>query len=1520
MGRRERRLGVVQRRLWQAQRVRDAWPLLLPATLAAARDLAAMLRDDDGDLQARDLLGWLHWHRFQALPEDRNVTDLYTAIDMFTPIFVAGLTDWPAPLAQGLAYRAATTASGLLDQAFGSGDGRAASAAVLLWQRIVDATPASGQGRAEMLSKLGVALRLRYDSQRAPADLDAAIKAARQAVDITPTQEPDRAKYLYFLGSALQARFANKGVWADLDAAIEAGREAVAMTPADGLLRTEMLTSLGKARQAWSALTRERVDPAAGERGERVAAARARLRRIDTAQDPSSALEPAALVEANDLARLLDGDAADAGDLEVRYLLGWLAWHRHRALPEQQAQQDLSTAISMFTECFFPGFPDPLPEPLLPVLADLKAPSTWTLLDMLLDSFGDPVLLFTAHQWQYIVAATPGDHPDWAERISRLDELGTSLKARFDQLGESADLDAAIGILDQAVSAVPTHHPGRPGMLGNLAVALGARFERFGRRADLDAVISADQQAASATAIDDPDHARMLSNLATALLARAGRTGNDADLRAAITTIEQALATCRADHPDRIGMVGNLGVVLQARFKRFGDWADLDAAIAALEHSVGATPEDHPDRAAHLNNLGNALHTRFGRSGDRAELDAAITALEHAVAATSDGQPDEAMYLSNLGAALDTRSTRFGDWADLDAAITALEHAVGATPEDHPDRAARLSNLGNALHARFRRFGDLADLDAAIAALEHAVGATPEDHPDRATYLNNLGNALYTRFGRSGTLADLDAAVKTHERALAATPADHPDRATVLNNLGIELRTRFERAGVPADRDAAVAILNQAVDAAPEDHPDRARALTSLGDALQTRFEGSGDRADLDAALKPLNLTVAAIPADRARRLDGVRKSVRTRFERSGTRTGPDTAIDAYRRALAAFRTDHPDRATTLNNLGYALQARFERMGAPADRDAAVSAFALAAAAESAAPSSRIRAAHAGARLAARSDPGRAAGMLEDAVLLLPVVTPRRLGRGDQLHALSELSGLAADAAAMALTDTALPGGEKAARALRLLEAGRAVLLSQALETRSDLTDLREQHPHLAARFIDLRDLLDQPSDSPAATGTSPIDPAPGAAPSTRPARDRRLPGDDLTALLAQIRGLDGFGSFGLAPTTGDLLAQGAHGPVVTFNVSAYRSDALLLTADGITSLRLPGLTRDALFEHAVAFHEALSAANDARRDTNRIEAQARLREVLGWLWDVAADPVLHALGLHQPPADRAAWPRVWWAPGGLLSLLPIHAAGHHTSPPDPRHRTVLDRVVSSYTPTVGALRHARHRAAATPADGDRALIVAMPTTPGLPGHGELRNVPRELALLQTRLPQSALLIEPGPSGAASGEVAADPPTRVPTKANVLAHLPGCAIAHFACHGYSDSADPSRSLLLLHDHQKDPLNVASLAPVALDHARLAYLSACSTAFTSATRLHDEAIHLTSAFQLAGFPHVIGTLWDVEDEQSLTIADAFYTFLRTPTGALDTNQAAYALHHAVRAARDDRPITPSLWAGHLHAGA
>lgn len=226
-----------------------------------------------------------------------------------------------------------------------------------------------------------------------------------------------------------------------------------------------------------------------------------------------------------------------------------------------------------------------------------------------------------------------------------------------------------------------------------------------------------------------------------------------------------------------------------------------------------------------------------------------------------------------------------------------------------------------------------------------------------------------------------------------------------------------------------------------------------------------------------------------------------------------------------------------------------------------------------------------------------------------------------------------------------------------------------------------------------------------------------------------------------------------------------------------------------------------------------------------------------------------------------------------MLSFLPLHAAGHHHTRTHTTPQTVMDRAISSYTPTIRALIHARRPPAPSPPGTPPALIVSMPTTPGLPGSGPLPHAADEARNIAARIPGAITLTDPDPASPASDQSAA------PTLAAVLTRLATCPIAHFACHGTHDPAEPSRSRLLLHDHQTAPLTVTALTRLRLDHARLAYLSACHTAISA--QLPDETIHLASAFQLAGYPHVIGTLWAINDYIAAKIADTFYASTCAP---------------------------------------
>lgn len=119
--------------------------------------------------------------------------------------------------------------------------------------------------------------------------------------------------------------------------------------------------------------------------------------------------------------------------------------------------------------------------------------------------------------------------------------------------------------------------------------------------------------------------------------------------------------------------------------------------------------------------------------------------------------------------------------------------------------------------------------------------------------------------------------------------------------------------------------------------------------------------------------------------------------------------------------------------------------------------------------------------------------------------------------------------------------------------------------------------------------------------------------------------------------------------------------------------------------------------------------AAGAAADTGDDTAQDQVYSVLGWLWDTITEPVLTHLRLTSGSGQR---PRIWWCPIGVCVALPLHAAGHHTTIPDGSvPATVMDRAISSYTPTIRALECARaDRATSHPSDSS-ALIVAMPTT-----------------------------------------------------------------------------------------------------------------------------------------------------------------------------------------------------------------
>jgi tetratricopeptide (TPR) repeat protein len=1184
-----------------------------------------------------------------------------------------------------------------------------------------------------------------------------------------------------------------------------------------------------------------------------------RLARISRERSVAAALEPEALVEAHRLARALGPTAP----MDAYISLGYLHWFRHLALPEGQGTQDLHRCVELLVPCFLAEI-EPIPE-LLPNIAVASVGAATGLLNQALDIPNPETIAAVVRLWRRIVAAVPDDYHEGLQVYRSL--LGTALHRSFEFQRDPAVLDASILQFTKAHAAAVASggvNPGNPYGLANL----------YG--------------------------------LAAALLTRYNVYGVDKDLTDAAASLEEAVDAGLAERTDP-EVLFQVGLRLLQHFEQSQTHDRLDSAIKLLRVALDATPPALEATSVRAYALSRSLVARF-------ELTGATRDLEEVIAAARKGLiPDPGGHVAaTLALALVTRFDGGGDPDDVEEAVRLTAPLAERPPHETPARPADMHTRGIALRARYELAGDIDDLNAAVTALRRCIQAQSSPLP---VHLASLGQTLRHRFERTGDESALDEAVELLRHGIEAAVDDRNEAAIYRSSLGLCLLHRHIRTQDPVTLDEAISMLRQALQDLPEKHANRPRFHGNLGNALSRRFEHTKARDDIDEAIIAYGAALGATPLvhQRDRALHEANRGLALifRYELTGQEADLDQAIADLYQASAVTPVDQPEGAVLLGNLGRALTARHAVTGREDDRHEAVSVLTRAAQAPSAPAWWRIQAAKGAARLTAEHDPVLAAELLAGAVALLPELASQSLHRTDQQEQLGNFSRLTDDAVALALTagETTSNGGtgaqDYAVKALRLVETGRAVILGHALNTRSDLTLLRSTHPELADTLADLSERMNTAATS--------------VPPSLRPdtADDRHLLSAEFAATLDAIRSLDGFTSFLQPPESADdLRAEAEQGPVVFFNISSHRCDALLVTGEKVTHLPLPALTQNVLFDMVGTFHEALPRTTaDADRRARR-DAQHTLSEVLRQLWDIAVGPTLDALGFTGPPASGENWPRVWWAPGGILGLLPLHAAGH--PPADGEHRSALERVVSSYIPTLRALRHARRRPAPLNEAG-KALIVAMPFTMGL---SELPYAQAESLVVRDRTPRPVVL-----TGSTSprelAETLRDPanaPAHLPTKARVLKELADTSIVHFACHGAVHGDDPSLSQLFLEDFARDPLNIASLASAHLDHADLAYLSACVTALTGSAKLLNESIHLTTGFQLLGFRQVIGTLWPIQDRMAVEVADSFYRGLTTAPGHLDTDHAAVALHHCVRSLRCRLPNLPLLWAGYIHTGA
>ena len=173
--------------------------------------------------------------------------------------------------------------------------------------------------------------------------------------------------------------------------------------------------------------------------------------------------------------------------------------------------------------------------------------------------------------------------------------------------------------------------------------------------------------------------------------------------------------------------------------------------------------------------------------------------------------------------------------------------------------------------------------------------------------------------------------------------------------------------------------------------------------------------------------------------------------------------------------------------------------------------------------------------------------------------------------------------------------------------------------------------------------------------------------------------------------------------------------------------------------------------------------------------------------------------------------------------------------------------MVSSYTPTIGALISARERNVVIKRADAKILLAGVPR----PFEGEvLDDVIKEMLIIRSAVPAHGII--PLPPDA---DCSINPHAGASTH-DVLSRLPDAAFLHLACHGTQDRENALDSGFLMSDSM---MTVAQLMSLKLPRAFLAFLSACETA-RGDEKQPDQAVHLAATMLFVGFRSVVGTMW------------------------------------------------------------
>ncbi|NBM16220.1 CHAT domain-containing protein [Streptomyces sp. GC420] len=1073
------------------------------------------------------------------------------------------------------------------------------------------------------------------------------------------------------------------------------------------------------------------------------------------------------------------------------------------------------------------------------------------------------------------------------------------------------------------LEGLPRGHPHRVYALDELGRALRQRFGLFPDTALIEEAVERHRAAHRLAPLGDEVVFQV--NLAHALLdAYEARIKDTASLEEAYGLLRSALESGGISQADEPTVLASLATVLDRRWDRYGREEDL---LACVEHhrraAKSAEEQGHPRTALFCANLSDALLDLFSHSSDRAHLAEAVRAADRAMAAAPPGHPDLTAALDSACRVGEQQFEQDGDVAHLRRAEGFAEQACSAPRESQgADRGSLFDVWANVLRTWHGATGEPYLLDRAIAAQREAVKATPPRNMNRAGILANMATTYWRHAKATGDRTFLPEAYDLYRKAISGAPGarsaalHRSNLASMLSEFSDVFATMLSMTEQEV-LDLAVKEEELAADALPMKDAQRRRYTLGIAVQLAVRYDERHRMEDFERAVRLLeeNLQAADTEAEAARYRLGIAWMWRMRALHTLDPSDLTSAETAHRHALDAYR-GVPAQLEVHLKYGLAMVLRFSAEGwivggrpftgaFVARYQEATELYRWCALHADGLVQDRIRRADAWARAAAHlQNWPEALEAYRLAFSLVPLLAPQHLSRPDREQLLTNLDGVAADAAACALSM-----GDPYA-ALEFLESGRGLFLTESLGLREELAKLDTHAPQLGRRFLQLRAEVTASGvgtawsrdGSEAAVEQELMDAELSA---------NRARATELQEVLGALRKVPGLNRFLLPPDARDLVdaSMDATGTVVVINVSGMHCDALIVRDGTVRVLPLPDLTWHEALRRSEALQRSTWRASDRSLSVEeRALAEQELSAVLDWLWRTAARPVLDDLDRPRPTRRRAQAlpttenlrPRVWWCATGVLSGMPFHAASPLSSPAQPSHPgtgsdSVIDRVVSSYTPTLSVLAYSRDTLLGS---APKVLAVGIKDTPG---HPKLAAAHLEVQAVCRWAPNAAVLRDEEAS-----------------RDMVLAGLRSHDWVHFAGHAEQDPSANDNGHLVCHDHATaGPLTTADIADAQSAYRSfLAYLAACDTARGRAN-LTDQAMHLAGGVQSAGFTHVVASFWPLQSNTSLLMTRAFYKHL---DGQPVTHDAvARAVDHAVRAAREGSPGRPSWWTSLHHVG-